>query len=75
MSGAFEILATDGDTHLGGEDFDQCVVKYFFLNEIKKKHSVARIFMHCEVERAKRSIFTSYQVDRDRVFVRRRRLR
>lgn len=26
--GVFEVLATAGDTHLGGEDFDQNVVDY-----------------------------------------------
>jgi hypothetical protein len=28
-SGVFEVLATSGDTHLGGEDFDQRVIRYF----------------------------------------------
>jgi len=28
-NGVFEVLATDGDTHLGGEDFDQKVMDYF----------------------------------------------
>jgi heat shock protein 5 len=27
-SGVFEVLATNGDTHLGGEDFDENVVEY-----------------------------------------------
>ena len=27
--GVFEVLATAGDTHLGGEDFDQRVINYF----------------------------------------------
>merc|ERR1719252_147602 len=27
--GVFEVLATAGDTHLGGEDFDQRLIKYF----------------------------------------------
>ena len=26
--GVFEVLATAGDTHLGGEDFDQRVIDY-----------------------------------------------
>jgi heat shock protein 5 len=26
--GVFEVLATAGDTHLGGEDFDQRVINY-----------------------------------------------
>ena len=25
-NGVFEVLATNGDTHLGGEEFDQCVM-------------------------------------------------
>ena len=28
-TGVFEVLATNGDTHLGGEDFDQRTMKYF----------------------------------------------
>merc|ERR550514_280527 len=34
--GVFEVLATNGDTHLGGEDFDQRVMDYF-LKLIEKK--------------------------------------
>ncbi|KAF9559889.1 heat shock protein 70 [Agrocybe pediades] len=34
--GAFEVLATAGDTHLGGEDFDNQVIDYF-VKEYKKK--------------------------------------
>ena len=26
--GVFDVLATAGDTHLGGEDFDQRVISY-----------------------------------------------
>ena len=36
-NGVFEVLATNGDTHLGGEDFDQRIMKYF-MKIIKKKH-------------------------------------
>merc|ERR1719265_563639 len=35
--GVFEVLATSGDTHLGGEDFDNNVLEYF-LKKIKKDH-------------------------------------
>ncbi|EFC38218.1 hypothetical protein NAEGRDRAFT_83309 [Naegleria gruberi] len=35
--GLFEVLATNGDTHLGGEDFDHRVVR-FFLDEFKRKN-------------------------------------
>merc|ERR1712127_986608 len=35
-NGVFEVLATNGDTHLGGEDFDQRVMEYF-ITVFKKK--------------------------------------
>merc|ERR1719361_2813652 len=35
--GVFEVLATNGDTHLGGEDFDQRVMEYF-VKVFKKKY-------------------------------------
>ncbi|KAH8073279.1 hypothetical protein JL721_3266 [Aureococcus anophagefferens] len=38
-NGVFEVLATNGDTHLGGEDFDQRVMQYF-MKMIKKKDGV-----------------------------------
>lgn len=28
-NGVFEVIATAGDTHLGGEDFDQRLTEYF----------------------------------------------
>ncbi|MBM55290.1 MAG: molecular chaperone DnaK [Euryarchaeota archaeon] len=34
--GVFEVLSTDGDTHLGGDDFDQCLIEWLvaeFKNE------------------------------------------
>jgi len=37
--GVFEVVATSGDTHLGGEDFDNNVIKYL-MKMIKKKHNV-----------------------------------
>jgi len=33
--GVFEVKATNGDTHLGGEDFDNRIVNHF-LDEFKK---------------------------------------
>merc|ERR1719158_1399972 len=38
--GIFEVKATAGDTHLGGEDFDSNMVS-FFLKEFKRKHRAA----------------------------------
>ena len=35
--GIFEVKATAGDTHLGGEDFDNILVKHF-VEEFKRKH-------------------------------------
>jgi len=35
--GVFEVKATAGDTHLGGEDFDQRMMQHF-INEFKTKH-------------------------------------
>eukprot|EP00835_Amoeboradix_gromovi_P001336 NODE_59_length_25653_cov_0.289622.p2 type:complete len:640 gc:universal NODE_59_length_25653_cov_0.289622:21361-19442(-) len=37
--GVFEVLSTNGDTHLGGEDFDHKLVEYF-LAEFKKENGV-----------------------------------
>merc|ERR1711871_1656275 len=61
-NGVFEVVATNGDTHLGGEDFDQRVMKYF-LKVFKRKHkkdmskdkrSIQKL--RREVERAKRAL-------------------
>src|SRR5262249_35434671 len=66
--GVFEGLAANGDTHLGGEDFDQRLMQHF-LKLIKKKHSVdlsdnqrAIAKLRREVEKAKRSLSTVHQV-------------
>ena len=37
--GVFEVLSTAGDTHLGGEDFDQRIINYF-AKQYNKKHNV-----------------------------------
>jgi len=58
--GMFEVKATAGDTHLGGEDFDNLLVDHF-VQEIKRKHkkdiqgnnkALRRLRTQCE--RAKR---------------------
>ena len=61
-NGVFEVLATNGDTHLGGEDFDQRVMKYF-MREFNKKYktdmsgdSRAKQKLRREVERVKRTL-------------------
>jgi molecular chaperone DnaK len=35
----FEVLATSGDTHLGGDDFDQAIVKYI-MEDFSKTHNI-----------------------------------
>ena len=37
--GIFEVKATAGDTHLGGEDFDNILMKYF-IDEFKRKNKI-----------------------------------
>mmetsp|Transcript_4427 Transcript_4427/g.5142 ORF Transcript_4427/g.5142 Transcript_4427/m.5142 type:complete len:662 (-) Transcript_4427:71-2056(-) len=61
-NGVFEVLSTNGDTHLGGEDFDQRVMK-FFIKKFKKAHKVdisknkkASAKLRKEAERAKRTL-------------------
>lgn len=36
-NGVFEVLSTDGDTHLGGDDFDQAIVD-FLVSEFKNEN-------------------------------------
>lgn len=66
-NGVFEVLATSGDTHLGGEDFDQRTMDYF-MKLVKKKHNkdmkgdkraVQRL--RREVEKAKRTLSSTHQ--------------
>lgn len=37
--GVFEVLATNGDTHLGGDDFDQAIM-HWMLEEFKKENGI-----------------------------------
>ena len=37
--GVFEVLATNGDTHLGGDDFDNVII-HWMLEEFKKENSI-----------------------------------
>ncbi|KAI5967515.1 SSA1, partial [Candida margitis] len=65
--GIFEVKATAGDTHLGGEDFDNRLVN-FFIQEFKRKNkkdisgnqrALRRLRTACE--RAKRTLSSSAQ--------------
>lgn len=37
--GVFEVLSTDGDTHLGGDDFDRVLIEYL-AEEFKKEYGI-----------------------------------
>ncbi|KAJ5833125.1 Heat shock 70 kDa protein [Penicillium riverlandense] len=65
--GIFEVKSTAGDTHLGGEDFDNRLVNHF-VNEFKRKHkkdlttnarALRRLRTACE--RAKRTLSSAAQ--------------
>jgi L1 cell adhesion molecule like protein len=65
--GVFEVKATAGDTHLGGEDFDTRILQHF-MTEFKRKHkkdlstsarSLNRLRTACE--KAKRTLSSSAQ--------------
>ncbi|KAM3728100.1 Heat shockprotein [Dirofilaria immitis] len=66
-NGVFEVLATNGDTHLGGEDFDQRVMEHFIKVFKKKtgkdlrKDTRAVQKLRREVEKAKRALSTQHQ--------------
>ena len=69
--GVFEVLSTNGDTHLGGEDFDQRVMEYF-TKVIKKKmgkdvrkDTRAMQKLRREVEKAKRALSNHHQTSID----------
>merc|ERR1712226_1655639 len=66
-NGVFEVVSTNGDTHLGGEDFDQKVMDYFRKVYKKKKgkdiskDNRALQKLRREVEKAKRTLSTQFQ--------------
>merc|ERR1712188_37991 len=69
--GIFEVKATAGDTHLGGEDFDNRMVNHF-VQEFKRKHkkdftnnarAMRRLRTACE--RAKRNLSSSANASLD----------
>jgi len=65
--GIFEVKATAGDTHLGGEDFDSRMVDHFmeeFKRKFKKdmsKNERAKRRLRTACERAKRTLSSSHQ--------------
>ncbi len=69
--GVFEVKSTNGDTHLGGEDFDNVIVNYF-IDDFKKKEGIdlrkdnaAMQRLKDEAEKAKKELSstTEYEVN------------
>lgn len=66
-NGVFEVLSTAGNTHLGGEDFDQRVMDYFMKVYKKKKGKTIKgdnraiQKLRREVEKAKRALSSAPQ--------------
>jgi molecular chaperone DnaK len=67
--GVFEVKSTNGDTHLGGADFDRTIVNYL-ADEFKKEHGMsisedkaAMQRLRDEAEKAKIELSTAQEVD------------
>jgi len=67
--GVFEVKSTNGDTHLGGADFDRAIVNYL-ADEFKKEHGLditddkaAMQRLRDEAEKAKIELSSSQEVD------------
>lgn len=74
--GVIEVLATSGDTHLGGEDYDNRLMEHF-INEFKKKHrkdirdsrkSLRRLKLACEKCKITLSSTTQSSVELDSLY-------
>jgi len=67
--GVFEVKSTNGDTHLGGADFDRAIINYF-VEEFKKDSGIdisgdnaAMQRLRDEAEKAKIELSTAQEVD------------
>ena len=67
--GVFEVKSTNGDTHLGGADFDRVLVNHF-ADEFKKEHGIdvssdnaAMQRLRDEAEKAKIELSSAQEVD------------
>ena len=74
--GAIEVLATRGDIHLGGHDFDQLVVDYcvadfrenFDLDIRNNKRAMARLRIQCEKAKRILSMDHTAQIECESLF-------
>lgn len=67
--GVFEVKSTNGDTHLGGEDFDNTIVNYF-IDDFKSKEGIdlrkdnaAMQRLKDEAEKAKKELSTTTETE------------
>ncbi len=67
--GVFEVKSTNGDTHLGGADFDRVLINHF-ADEFKKEHGIdittdnaAMQRLRDEAEKAKIELSSAQEVD------------
>lgn len=67
--GVFEVKSTNGDTHLGGADFDRVLINYF-ADQFKKENGIdisedkaAMQRLRDEAEKAKIELSTAHEVD------------
>jgi molecular chaperone DnaK len=73
--GVFEVKSTNGDTHLGGEDFDNRIVNYF-LDEFKKESGIdlkgdnaAMQRLKDEAEKAKKELSSTNEYEVNLPFI------
>lgn len=73
--GVFEVKSTNGDTHLGGEDFDNRIVDYF-LDEFKSESGIdlrsdkaAMQRLKDEAEKAKKELSTTTEYEVNLPFI------
>jgi len=72
---SFEVLSTNGDTHLGGDDFDQAIIDYL-AGEFKREQGIdlrndkmALQRLKEAAEKAKRELSTTLQTDVNLPFI------
>ena len=73
----FEVLSTSGDTHLGGDDFDQVIVKYIIesfqksdgVNLYKEKQALQRIIEASEKAKIELSMLQSTQISLPFIYI------
>jgi len=73
----FEVLATSGDTHLGGDDFDQIIVSYIMqdfekqegINLYKEKQALQRIIEVAEKSKIELSTIQSTRINLPFIYI------